>query len=318
MKTTTINGMTITYPDELIPIFNRSVVKVQGHDGQVIFEISKGDVVYSDARTPFGGAVEIDIAPYLHPFFANALTGSLNLEHEFTLKLYTLSEQGEKQELHTSQHLACYAAVAYGDKWGESPRQRYYAKLLPTQTGSYIATTDTKVNGYAVSQGYGYVTLSRYVTSNAAEITIDYPNGEKIVHSFIRDERECGELFTWIDHQGFIRVFVFDKGETTKTSSDEGVTIYSPWTVQGIVTTEVLYGRPQGSKSSKSVKMCATFADSEDRRLLETMLTATMIYWVKDGVSMPVVLKRGSLSNGDEIQDLEFEFDVPYLPNMLT
>lgn len=328
MQQTTVNGITVTYPDAMVPIFNRNTVHIDGVTKEVLVVIRKdgSEESYEDVRTPYNNIAEVDISPYLHPFFANALSTALSQNVSFTLEIYTYNDLDERVQLLSEEFIACYAGIPSGEEWGWSPRQRYYANILEQQAFSFLGgcrIVTPNAGTLGASNGIQSDMIAALIGDRkSAEIKFEYPNGKELIHRFIRDERTCGELILWLDYQCFVRYFVFDKGDESVSSKDEGVTIYTPIRVNGVVSTEVLYGRPQGASATKSIKMCATFTDEEDRKLLETLLTAPMIFWYKrSGEYTETVylrLKRGTMANGSGCRDVEFEFELPYLPTMLA
>lgn len=329
MQQTIVNDITVTFPDAMVPIFNRNSVHIDGATKEVLIVIRKdeSEESYEDVRTPYNNIAEVDISPYLHPFFANALSATLTLNIGFTLEVYTYIGSDARMLL-SSKHQACYAGIPSGEEWGSSPRQRYYPKLLEYQTASFLGVLGAKLitpnmGEIGMLEGYVAQPISAIIGERvSAEVRAVYPNGNEYVHRFIRDERTCGEILIWVDFQGFIRTFAMELGDDSISSKDEGVDIYTPIRVNGAVSTEVMYARPQGASATKSVKMCATFTDEEDRRLLSTLLTAPMIFWYRRTgeytESIHVRLKRGSMPIGKGCRDVEFEFDLPYLPTMLA
>lgn len=298
-----VANITIT-PTPLVPIFDSCIVTATGASVDVTITISCDGASYQDKRSPMGGVVSLEIAPYLRAFFAGA-------------SAYTRMKVVSVKVVHGAQtnDFTIYALFASSSSifpLGEPITQRNYT-AYPLQQFTLLADLKNQtfgVNGagnYQLSTGYNDITIADYMTGGG------YVRYKSFKYNFVADDCDCGQMFKWIDAQGFIRYFMFQGGEMTTTTKDKSDTMLkaSQYTNEfGIFRNE--YSTPVGYEMEVTKKYCATFTTEEDRRLLETMYTALHVWMVdKEENEKQVQIKRGKVSTAKGLQDFEIEIVLP-------
>lgn len=307
MRTQTTGNVTITYPNYICPIFSPCLVEMEGLSGEVAISLTSGKVTYIDIRHPYNGKASIDIASYLHAFFPNdgkTYTKQKNVTMSITLK--------ESSDVVLSASFLAVYAVAHN--LAIPIRQRMYANY-PTQTASFLVGEGGGVVDIGTHQlnspaGYREVRLQQYwlPTRNTRNVVVG-----DITYPFILDKSECGQMFKWIDAQGYTRHFLFQEGEKTTTTKDNGDALSRYCTIA--TPMGEYYGemsQPQGVEFAISRKYCATFCDEADRELISTIYGALFVWVVdKEGNETPVTIKRGGVTTKKGLQDFEIEVNLP-------
>jgi sarcosine oxidase delta subunit len=322
MRSKTTGGVIVSYPDLLLPIFNRGVVKVTNINTEVITTITAKGQTFTDVRQPFEEVVELDVSPYIRVFYQDVINGiSRNWTAQIVVKTYINNVETILLE---DEFVPIFGASSYIYPLGHSPRQRYYPNFRANY--DFIGTKDMFLHGLNYAAGVqmtnGYTTppFDRLFNGDK-EIVIEQQDLYQktfIEHKFLRDDREDGILITWIDGQGCYRHYVMDEGAVTINAKDKGEDLYAEDFVESEIGSYDIYiPKPQGVSITTSQKFCATFTDEEDRHLLGTLQFSPFIVMRKKNQNaVPIRLKRGSFSNTKGIADVEFEFFLPSEPDM--
>ena len=315
---TIVNGYTIEHPEAMMPIFNPCLFKVSSSElnanNPVTTTITCGDVTMKDIRYVMDGVFEIDIATYLHALFANYRNDKVR-HKAFTVRF-------EQTTIFFT--LDCVALFSYSSPampLGKSVRQRFYTQFFgenKVQMATILkdaSSTVTVSNVHTLSGGAGYmdIKLLNYWLPNSKNrsIILHTDNGD-VDYKFIPDESTEGTMLKWLDAQGFYRFFLFTDGEREISTKDNGVEL--PIYFEGTHTIGTYNGRAeisQGVKIESTKKLCAVLSDEEDRELLDTIYTATMVWIVTaEGDETPVRLARGKVATTKGLQDYEIEITL--------
>ena len=295
-------------PSPLAPVFGLVTVTATGASQNVTVTMTCDGTSYADTRTPKSGAVAFDIAPYLRAFFAGASATT-------RMKVVTVKVAHGAQSTDYTLY-ALFASSSPSFPLGAPITQRIYT-AYPKQKFTLLADTINQTFGvfrkdgssthYPINAGYNDFTASEYLVDGCI---IYY---KTFGYKFVADDSECGQMFKWIDRQGFIRYFMLQEGEMTTTTKDKGENIYSTeshTTPLGTFRTEQTY--PMGYEVEITKKFCAIFSTDEDRQLLETIYTAQYVWMVdKEDNGQRVKIKRGNVSTANGLQDFEIEVVLP-------
>lgn len=295
-------------PSPLAPVFGLVTVTATGASQDVTVTMTCDGTSYTDTRSPKSGAVAFDIAPYLRAFFAGASATT-------RIKVVTVKVAHGAQSTDYTLY-ALFASSSPAFPLGAPITQRIYT-AYPKQKFTLLADTTNKTfsvynkqgvaTTYNLNTGYNDLTASEYLAEGC---TVYY---KSYAYKFVADACECGQMFKWIDRQGFIRYFMLQEGEMTTTTKDKGENIYSTeshTTPLGTFRTEQTY--PVGFEMEITKKYCATFTTEEDRTLLESIYTAQYAWMVdKEDNGQRVKIKRGKVSTAKGLQDFEIEVVLP-------
>lgn len=315
-------AVTITLsPSLLIPVFSPALVNVSGAGANVSVTISiSGEVgqsttTFTDRRTTNReGVLAADISAYLRAFFSNA--GSTIRHRNVTIKVTVGTQQST-----TINAVALFAASSPSFPIAEPITQRFYVKY-PNQKAtiladdknktfaSYVTDKDVYKASGNLDPGYTDFSLASYLGTDSVNRYVYYKTYK---YNFIKDYSDCGQMFKWVDNQGFVRYFMLHEGATTIDTKDTADVVYGTMThTTPLGTFRNKYEYPSGYEMEVSRKYYATFTTEEDRTLLQTMYTAQFIYMVdKEDKQTRVRIKRGKVTTAKGLQDFEVEIIIP-------
>lgn len=308
-------------PSTLIPVFSPALVNVSGAGANVGVTISisgqvgQSTTTFTDERTTNReGILAADISAYLRAFFSGA--GSTIRHRSITVVVKVGTQQGT-----TFNAVALFAASSPSFPIAEPITQRFYVNyhnqkatiLADAQNksfASYSPNGDVYKGTKDLDIGYNDFYLADYLGKDNVNRHVYYKSYR---YDFIKDDSDCGQMFKWVDNQGFIRYFMLHEGATTIDTKDTADVVYGTMThTTPLGTFRNKYEYPSGYEMEVSRKYYATFTTEEDRTLLQTMYTAQFIYMVdKDDKQTRVRIKRGKVTTAKGLQDFEVEIIIP-------
>lgn len=318
MRTVTVEGRSITYPDKLVFAFNPNVIIVSGSEMEtfIITGIGKS---YSDTRAEYNGKISIDLSRYMQMFVdKNIRSADVNVEVAGQILDFTV----------------LWGAINIGEKFNASRTITWY-RNFPFTLNMYIpegGTTswryeDTKYSDKTFGTGlveinpnllFGsnknvYLRMLGGELSGVFELTFDYTFLNIDDNSFILklEANECSEgvYLRWIDRHGFVQYRLFGKGVISDKSSDEGEELETEYTNDYPFYGVKVY---QGKTMERSVKLGAALCDKEEYDRLRTLNSSASVDLYVNGKWIPVRINGGTVKDeGSDLQDYECEMLLP-------
>ena len=325
MRTEEFNGHTITYPDETCFAFNPQIITIDNLTGSVIFHV--GD--YSDMREPISGKVSIDISEYLRSllrfdyttipnsksihiqididgptfeFYINVIWGAMNIGEVFnpsrtvtmfrnfpsTISIYSNGEINVR-----------YDAEEY------TPVEVEKSGLLHKDFSELFE--DAKEFG-----------MIKILNTPEAPSTFQYtfdrtfkplPDDAVLIKVLFNDCTK-GIYLRWLDRHGFLQYWLFQEGDLTGQSSNEGEQLNVDYSNIKYVYNGM--SRYQGKTYQTTRKACATLVERETFNMLSSIHSSPIVDMYIDGNWIPVNIVAGSFTdNGADLQDFEIQITMP-------
>lgn len=138
---------------------------------------------------------------------------------------------------------------------------------------------------------------------------------QQVLH-VIKDDRKCGYFLRWVDRQGLLQSYLFDKG-TESVKASEGEALQVETEQAGIYYPNIV--RSERQSIEKSRKVCATLVPEEEARVVQSIGTAAMcdlfVGYSEVGAPLwlPVNVKAGTLTISERggLQDIEVTIELP-------
>lgn len=325
MRTEEFNGHTITYPDETCFAFNPQIITIDNLTGSVIFYV--GD--YSDMREPISGKVSIDISEYLRSllrfdyatipnsksihiqididgptfeFYINVIWGAMNIGEVFnpsrtvtmfrnfpsTISIYSNGEINVRYDAEK------YTSVEV-EKTGLLHKD--FSKLFK----------DAKEFG-----------MIKILNTPEAPSTFQYtfdrtfkplPDDAVLIKVLFNDCTK-GIYLRWLDRHGFLQYWLFQEGDLTGQSSNEGEQLNVDYSNIKYVYNGM--SRYQGKTYQTTRKACATLVERETFNMLSSIHSSPIVDMYIDENWIPVNIVAGSFTdNGADLQDFEIQITMP-------
>lgn len=325
MRTEEFNGHTITYPDETCFAFNPQIITIDNLTGSVIFYV--GD--YSDMREPISGKVSIDISEYLRSllrfdyttipnsksihiqididgptfeFYINVIWGAMNIGEVFnpsrtvtmfrnfpsTISIYS---NGEINVIYDAEE---YTSVEV-EKTGLLHKD--FSELFK----------DAKEFG-----------MIKILNTPEAPSTFQYtfdrtfkplPDDAVLIKVLFNDCTK-GIYLRWLDRHGFLQYWLFQEGDLTGQSSNEGEQLNVDYSNIKYVYNGM--SRYQGKTYQTTRKACATLVERETFNMLSSIHSSPIVDMYIDENWIPVNIVAGSFTdNGADLQDFEIQITMP-------
>lgn len=325
MRTEEFNGHTITYPDETCFAFNPQIITIDNLTGSVIFYV--GD--YSDMREPISGKVSIDISEYLRTllrfdyatipnsknihvqidvdgptfeFYINVIWGAMNIGEVFnpsrtvtmfrnfpsTISIYSNGEINVR-----------YDAEEY------TPVEVEKSGLLHKDFSELFE--DAKEFGMIKM-------LNTPESPSTFQYTFDrtfkpLPDDAVLIKVLFNDCTK-GIYLRWLDRHGFLQYWLFQEGDLTGQSSNEGEQLNVDYSDIKYVYNGM--SRYQGKTYQTTRKACATLVERETFNMLSSIHSSPIVDMYIDENWIPVNIVAGSFTdNGADLQDFEIQITMP-------
>lgn len=292
----------VTYPDEIVFAFNPCVVTVET-DKDVTFTIG----TLTDVREPMGGKVEIDISKYLQAMVSkeerhkNMSVALGTVDGDF---LFYLS--------------VVWGAINVGERFNGDYALRWW-KGLPFTMEVYIPSGVASVRSRYDKQGYAEAELSGWVSVNPEEMWPDATDvlvvrvddgdtasvfdytfdhtftgvGRELVHLYrleVWPKNDCGVYLRWIDRHGWLRYWLFDKGQESMEAKPKEA-------VRG-VWDRYRVSRYTGKTVARSVKLCAPMVTDDELEMLEHLGTSAVVDMWTGSEWLPVNIEAVTVTRG--------------------
>lgn len=320
MRTLTVDGKKITYPDKLVFAYNPNPIVITGSE-QETFSIVGTGKTYNDTRAAYNGKISIDVSRYLQMF-----VGKDTPSAEVAIKV-----AGQRLDF-----TVLWGAINIGEKFNTS-RTLPWSIGLPFEVSFYVsggATVESKTKSQTawtartLSEGLHVVDITTWGYDGSEpvyirmlggtmigvfEYTFDYTFLQIDDNSFIieLEPNNCtdGVYLRWIDRHGFIQYRLFVKGETSDKSSTEGEELETDFTDEMPRYGVKVY---QGKSIERSVKLGAPNINDEEYERLKMLDSSAWVELYVNGKWVPVRIKTGTVKTvGEHLHDYECEMLLP-------
>lgn len=325
MRTEVFNGHTITYPDETCFAFNPQIITIDNLTGSVIFYV--GD--YSDMREPISGKVSIDISEYLRSllrfdyttipnsrsihiqididgptfeFYINVIWGAMNIGEVFnpsrtvtmfrnfpsTISIYSNGEINVRYdaEEYTSVEVE-KTGLLYKDFSELFKEAKEFGMIKILNTPEAPSTFQ-----------YTFDRTFKPLPDDAVLIKVLFNDCDK------------GIYLRWLDRHGFLQYWLFQEGDLTGQSSNEGEQLNVDYSNIKYVYNGM--SRYQGKTYQTTRKACATLVERETFNMLSSIHSSPIVDMYIDENWIPVNIVVGSFTdNGADLQDFEIQITMP-------
>lgn len=306
MASTTINGITLTYPDGPSPVFNPCIFLLTGTMARAKAQVVKDGVSYhATYQLPNGG--RLDLRQYLQMMFdgigfGKELDSMGNFKvSEFgknvTVSVTAMSADGTTLAEFSVTVFCVWGGVAVGEELvtDEAERITWY-RNFPLTVGVYAPSSKSlsydcysAVGGQGVhvrtislpSQGLYNVAINADNGINTREIHISdtaSPYTKRYIVTIDRTHTD-GVYLRWIDRHGFWRYRLFKAGDPTRTSSSRfgmyhhnDLTDYDPsagWQGRS--------GRRQSFSRNDIQPLCAPLVSQKEFDMLQDITTSPCV-----------------------------------------
>jgi hypothetical protein len=293
MRTGTINGCSIKYPDEVVFCFNPNMITVNT-SSDVTFVISSdsggsGGVFdttfdrtftivkrpyFSDNRDEYANYVELDISAYLQACFDINRSGGM-VESKVVHVKVTISGVSMSFDV-----TAIWGAMNIGEQF-DAPRTVVHFTKYPFT----VTIFDQMIKHVSPS---------------------DVPEYVKVVE----DDSEDGIYLRWIDRHGFYQYWLFQEGSNENKSEEYGERLMenfygSKYGYYGV-------SRIQGKTTEGTKKACASLVSKEVFNMLLSIHSSPLVDMYVDETWVPVGIKADTaVDSGEHLQDFEITVILP-------
>lgn len=290
----------VRYPDEVVFAFNPNRVTIGTSEAVTVNvgAVGVASIAYKDVREPMNGVVEVDISKYLQAlvnkdirrrnvrvvledgvnhfmFEMLVIWGAMNIGDTFN-KPYTLNWWKGlpfTMELYVANGAeglrARYDRGSYGDNISERGMVSFDpAEMWPDTNEQVVLRVD---DAEGVASVWDYTFDNTFTSVN-----------RETVHLYrlkVQEANECGVYLRWIDRHGWLRYWLFEKGQTTTTGKSLDV-------MKGIhegVVYEYKVARYAGKEAAKSIKLCAPLITDEEMDIVEQVALSPVVdAWIGD------------------------------------
>lgn len=328
MRTTEFNGHTITYPDETCFAFNSQIVTVDRVTSDVTFRVGTYSPI--DKRSPIGGKVSIDISEYIRAWMGVTQTDipsgySLSLSviiggqtFYATLKpIWGAINIGEV--FNPSRTVTMFrkfpSTITLFSPVGDNVKVRYdenvYANLL---IGSGLRHWDFNEE-FKDAKDFGMIKILNTPEAPSTfqfsfDRTFKRIPDDAVFIKVLFDDSDKGIYIRWIDRHGFLQYWLFQEGDLTGKSSNQGELLNVEYRDERYD----YYGmnRYQGKTYQMTLKACAPLVDKDTFKMLSTLHSSPIVDMYIDEKWIPVNIVAGSfIYSGADLQDFEIQITMP-------
>lgn len=325
MRTEEFNGHTITYPDETCFAFNPQIITTDNLTGSVIFYV--GD--YSDMREPISGRVSIDISEYLRSllrfdyttipnsksihirididgptfeFYINVIWGAMNIGEVFN----------PSRTVTMFRNFPSTISIYSNGEINVRYDAEEYTSVEVEKTGLLHKDFSEL---FKEAKEFGMIKI---LNTPEAPSTFQYtfdrtfkplPDDAVLIKVLFND-CDKGIYLRWLDRHGFLQYWLFQEGDLTGQSSNEGEQLNVDYSNIKYVYNGM--SRYQGKTYQTTRKACATLVERETFNMLSSIHSSPIVDMYIDENWIPVNIVVGSFTdNGADLQDFEIQITMP-------
>lgn len=309
MATTTINNITLHYPDDPCPVFNPCVFRLTGTLARTrVFINSSGRNYSATYQTPNGGA--LDLRQFMQAFFDGVTLGGdlermgnvqqSELGKNVNVTLFTLDSSNATLAQFNVSVFCVWAGMAVGEDYerisdGET-RELVWYRNFPLTVGLYTdAAKVLTYNSYTAApedgslvrnvqlsgKGLFNININDDGGSDRNVILITDYSSPYVDHYVIRIDREAteGVYLRWVDRHGFWRYWLFKKGDPTRQAASR----FGMWNRNRLADYDRFMGwqsdagRRQSLTRNDVQPLCAPLVDQDTFDMLQDVTTSPCV-----------------------------------------
>lgn len=301
MATSTINGITLTYPDDPCMVFSPCLFTLVGTMARTRVYVSSSGRYYSAVyHTPNGGT--LDLRQFMQSFFDGLEMGKdldgityikqSELGRNVSLTIMPLDSTGATLAQFNVTIFCVWGAFAVGEDSYYMYRNITWFKRFPLTVGIY-APLDGYIN---IGQGQVSVAVPAYPSMVNVVVDVDTDQvGEEfnIERTFMRnghyvsvieytvktDDHDEGVYLRWIDRHGFWRYWLFKAGDQTRQAASR----FGAWYRNHYSDYANRYGwqgsagRRQSYTRNDVQPLCAPLVDQDTFDMLQDITTSPCV-----------------------------------------
>lgn len=306
MRTDSVEGIVVNYPDETVAVFGRNPVEITKFTGtSIVMEVTDGTNTVKDERSPFGGGCFFDLSYYMQVLFNTDNLGAVDYDSYVSDNGLAKSYDVKLTFQNGTSSLGSLSFTLLG-VWASAlpPAVQTVRRFIGYPfVASLLTPSKGKVKGGSVSYDAPSESVSFAVhPSESADMVVT--TDEQTVN--IKVEPGCkGVYLRWIDGYGRYCHWLFRKGEVTTDVSDTGqVKRRNTGTDFGV--------RRTGKEVGQSVEVCAPLVDGDTFDFLLGVVASPVVDMYSDGGWVCVNVDGGSLvRERSELQDFIIEVVLP-------
>jgi len=339
MRTSKINAITITYPEEIVFCFNRNVITITNVTDVITIKIEGNGKEFTDTAEPFEGIAQKDISYYLQllfePLLDAAETGMSNISSQVSITLSSPSLTGGWGETFT----CIWGSLSPFDKFPQSYKQmtlpknyesvisvfyegqeiwrsvdggvpeKIFSGSVSLQSGIYNFIPDLSDAIREVKYMFGGTAQE---VKNVFDTTFDYTFRKSagmeadVTVKILIDDCKDGIFLRWIDRQGHYNFFLLSqKNVSLKTENNGDKVSMEHSNFYNIMR--------QNKNENTTINAYAHLANQYDFDNLTSLFTSPVAWlFVSDGQWIPVIVEpQDNVNAGDSLQDINMKISLP-------
>lgn len=326
MRTTEFNGHTITCPDEICFAFNPQIITVDKLTKSVVIRVG----IYSDKREPINGKVSIDISEYIRSMLRFESTSILETKHNVHIEIDI------DEETYYIFLYVIWGAMNIGELFNPSRTVTMFRKFPSHITLFSYGEINVRYDGedytsmkierdylfhkdlseeFKDAKEFGMIKiLNTPEAPSTFQFTFDRtfkPIPKDAVYiKVLFNDCDKGIYLRWLDRHGFLQYWLFQEGDLTGKSSNQGELLNVEYRDERYD----YYGmsRYQGKAYQMTLKACAPLVDKDTFKMLSTLHSSPIVDMYIDEKWIPVNIVAGSfIYSGADLQDFEIQITMP-------
>lgn len=348
MASSSLNGVTLYYPDSPCMVWNPCIMRLTGTFARTQVYVSQGGESYSAVyQTPNGGY--IDVREYLKGFFDGSKMGG-DLDYQQSVKgselgksvnitIKALSSDGTTKAQFNITIFVVWGGLKPLEQYNQ-PKTVTWFKAFPFMVGRYFAAAETLDFGYyqngqvspgttisITSAGVKNITIDTDFNSGADMLSIAESVSPYTEYFRIKVDRKHDEgiYLRWVDRQGFWQHWLFKQGDPQRVAASRfgnwdriNYSLYN----QEDKYHEGVTGRRQSLTRNDVIPCCAPLVDQETFDFLQDVTTSPCvdIFLGYDAHDVPmwtgVTIQPGTYTKDVKKPEQDFIFNVvlPEIP----
>ena len=344
MRTTTINGIKIDYPDEISFAFNRELIIINTTQKTEI-TISANSKTFTDICLPIGNKIIKDISYYLRLLFTPEINaGIAGLSNMMLNCTVAIKIESTPTTNFTFTTRTVWGALGVGETFNPSRREHTFFNAFPqmfsiyAEAGTVIwrstdnssftnigTVANTGINNYAILPTANNKVAYRFggtgdTVINTFDFTFDntfrLKPGIAADAEVIFNVNNCadGLFLRWIDRQGFYQYYMISRTQMSFTTQAEGNPITVDYTAFGRWFYNIIN---QNKSERQTLSGYVSLANKEDIYTLTSLFTSPLVWAYLQsptGVSdwLPVLIQPATnIITPATLQDLNINIVFP-------
>lgn len=298
MRTDSVEGVVVNYPDEVVAVFGRNPIEITKFTGtSVVLEVTGGGNTVKDKRAPFGEMCFFDLAYYMQVLFDTSDLGNVDYDSN-------VSDSGLSRTFNVSLEFFD-GSSSIGTI--EFSLVGVWASVLPTSVQTLVRFIGYPFTATLLTPSKSVINYDG-LTYNAPAESVNFPvhtsyNADVVLTTAeqtitIKPVTGCDGIYLrWIDVYGRYCYWLFRKGDVKTGVEDAGV-------IKRRNTGTDFGTRRTEKKVKQSVEVCAPLVDGETFDFLLGVAASPVVDMYADGEWVSVNVDGGDIvRERSELQD---------------